>query len=353
MRQPTQSTALVRAPVLFLAVVAGVLAAEMLLRLVLPVEIRFETWFTPGIHQYDPQLGFVCSPGYKGLMRHPDQLYRGVPLELDAKGFRMENRTPGADNSAARVVLLGGRSAAMCYGLPDDATLTAVLARNTVRPLRIQNSAWAGWGLWMNWLTYRRELDDGAPYDLAIVAIYEEPHAGYEPYTTYEWAWPAPSESEVFAQIPGIRLWPSGNVARAGAWPYRSYLLYGLLRAGDALTGVPPEHPPATDPRPADGFIRYLTHIRDHLATRGTRTLFVFLPRKDAPADVYDPIASAMPEDFPSVNLHRQLHGQMDHLGWIADDHYSTALAQAIGEALAQPVDAMLDGEKEGENVGL
>ena len=53
---------------LIFAVAAGVVAAELFLRLAVPWEIMFDTGFAPGIHVPDERFGYGFAPGYRGSM---------------------------------------------------------------------------------------------------------------------------------------------------------------------------------------------------------------------------------------------------------------------------------------------
>ena len=51
-----------------LALLLGGLLAEGFLRLLVPVEAHFETWFTPGIEEWDPAFGAVYRPFWAGTI---------------------------------------------------------------------------------------------------------------------------------------------------------------------------------------------------------------------------------------------------------------------------------------------
>jgi len=104
---------------ILLCVCLGALLTEGFLRVMIPMEVHYETWFTPGIERWDPEFGAHYRENWSGMMRHADRLNRGVPLYLDEHGFRLpaQNSLPG---EPVRVLLIGGRSAMMSYGLSDD-----------------------------------------------------------------------------------------------------------------------------------------------------------------------------------------------------------------------------------------
>lgn len=150
------------------ALLLGGVLTEGFLRLLIPVEVQFETWFTPGLEKWDDEFGAVYQPGWKGMMRHIDGVYRGVPLQLDAHGFRLPVRN-GLAGEPVEILLMGGRSAMMSYGLADEETVHARLADALPFPAEVQSIPSAGGNLLRDWVHYQRHLSD-RNYDLVIIS---------------------------------------------------------------------------------------------------------------------------------------------------------------------------------------
>lgn len=334
-------------------IACGLVGAEGLLRLLVPMEIQFETWFTPGVHEYDEDLGYRYKPGYAGWMRHRDRLWVGERLQLDKYGFRPCAKSD-LDGEARRVLLLGGRSVLMNYGVPERDTIHGLLAGESAYPLEVHNAALAGWDLYQNWIAFRLGLDNDEPFDLAVVSIYMEEPDGYarlKPHQ-YEATWPAPPPEEVFKYMDGVRLWPKGLIAEVGPVAYQSYVLYGFLRAAGLVLrqlGCFPEvdavayaqaHPPSADA--ITGFGEYLAFIESHLEAKGTRVLFLFPPRMGFPEKHFEALYGAIPAGSPFVDLHREFSPDSGPEDWIANDHYSAEFSARITERLRGEVDRWL-----------
>lgn len=333
----------------------GALLAEGFLRVLLPVEIRFETWFTPGIEQWDPEFGAVYRPGWEGFMRHADGIYRGVPLRLDEYGFRpaTRNKLPG---EPFRVLLLGGRSAIMAYGLPEEESIAARMASHATVPMEVHAIARAGGNLQRSWHLYRKHLEAG-DWDLVILSHVNPYLPAYADPDAFARIPPPAPEEWVFRYMDGILLWRSGLIAKIGRPAFQSYLGYGLLRlldaglagAGKLLDGqagqtVNPMEREAAPPDPGalEHYGRFLGQVRKHFEERDTAVLLHFIPRPLAKKNhhrVYrDPLAAS----FPVIDLHDRLLHLNRPGSFIANGHYGTELADAIGRELARAAEALL-----------
>lgn len=337
------------------ALVLGALLAETFLRAVLPVEVRFETWFTPGIEEWDPEFGAVYRPGWKGFMRHPDGVYRGVRLELDDHGFRpaARNSIPGDPH---RILLLGGRSAMMAYGLPEAESIAARMAARAPIPMEVHAVARAGGNLHRSWHLYRKHLA-GQDWDLVVIS-HVNPYlpAFADPEAIRQLPPPAP-EAWVFRYMDGILLWRSGLIADIGRPAFQSYLGYGLLRLADAGLqsirefGRPagPDHlaamareARAPDPGALENYRRFLSEVRDHFASQGVPTLLHFIPRPLASAGHHTAYREPLDESFEVIDLHDRLLHLNEPSAFIANGHYGTRIADAIGRELALEAERVL-----------
>lgn len=338
-----------------LALVLGALLTEGFLRLLIPVEAQFETWFTPGIEEWDPQFGAVYRSGWRGTMRHLDGVYRGVPLQLDPHGFRLpaRNNRPGEPR---RILLLGGRSAMMSYGLPDAEAIPAQLVEASPLPMEAQSTAWAGGNLLRGWNLYRRHLSK-EHWDLVVISHVNPYLPAYRDRAAFDTV-PAPAPREwIFRYMDGLLLWRDGLFLKTGRAAFRSYLGYGLVRLADAglknwqgLQGAPARTqadiirgqaaPP--DPRALEDYLAFLEHVRSHFTARGIPVVLHLIPRPFAEADHHAPYREALAGSFDVVDLHQRLHAELSPPAFIAQGHYNRELAAAIGRELAAEVSARL-----------
>jgi hypothetical protein len=355
------------------ACAGAVVGAEIFLRALVPVELMFETWFTPGIQQYDERYNVVYAPGWSGLMRHADKLQRGVPLELGEDAFRLPvtaGEAAFADKPLVRVVLLGGRSAIMSYGLPDEETVAAAVARHLSErleaPVEVRATEWAGDNLHRNWNLFRERLGDRYTFDAAVICHVNPSLGSYRNPAKWDVVEGWGDESTFFGFLPGIVVWPNETIAAAGPAAYQSYLGYGLLRlAGQArflwartFEGAETAHERAlrvqSEPPEAvarDAYIGFLGHLQEWFEARETRVLFHFIPRRYFAMDLHDPYTAALPDDFAWVDLHRRLFAETENPdNFLANHHYAQPMAEAIGALLAEELADQLQskGQPEG-----
>lgn len=338
-----------------LALLLGGLLAEGFLRLLVPVEAHFETWFTPGIEEWDDAFGAVYRPFWSGTMRHSDGVYRGVPLELDQHGFRppARNELPG---EPVRVLLLGGRSAMMSYGLPEAETIHARLAAATAVPMEVQSSARAGGNLIRSWNLYRSHLAD-KEWDFVILSHVNPYLPVFRDHEAFDTVPEPPSPEWVFQYMDGIQLWRDGLFQKTGSLAFQSYLGYGLIRLADAshkiasargqsgedgLAGVIRRQAEAPSEEALADYRAFLKHIKSHFEERGIPLLLHFIPRPHAEPDHHAPYREALCADFEVIDLHQALHPHLGPEAFIANGHYNRQLAEQIGRALAAEVSSRL-----------
>ena len=333
------------------ALAIGLVAAEFYLQLTMLPEHTFGTWFSAGIHQPDTKYGFVFRPHYQGWMRHTDGVWN-VPLALDEHGLRLPAVEPGAGRQ--RVLILGGESMAMCYGLADAETLAARLAEHTQANCRVQTVSLAGLDLFRSWHLYLDKLADATePPQLAVIAVYylNEP-AGYAwlPADLDEPPEP-PKAADLFyfnsAQVINV---PGRLAHLLGPNLFRSMLVYRAASTADHYLSkyfpLPASDPPIAPAPSAEiggqRFAALLTRIDRHFAERGARTLVVFLPKCDEPADHFDRLEEYVPASIPQLNLHRRFASELGPRTMLAAGHYRASLADSISEAMAPAVDRIL-----------
>jgi hypothetical protein len=342
----------------FLAIAAlalGALLAEGFLRVLIPVEAQFETWFTPGIEEWDPEFGAVYRPHWEGTMRHMDGVYRGVPLELDAHGFRppARNAIPGEPK---RILLMGGRSAMMSYGLPEDETIPARLVAAAPLPLEAQSIAWAGGNLQRSWNLFRRHLAD-EEWDLVIISHVNPYLPAYRDQTAFDQMPPPAPKEWVFRYMDGILLWRDGLFVKAGRAAFQSYLGYGMVRLADAglkelehWRGAPEKSQQAIiraqaappDPDALSDYAAFLRHLENYFSERDIPVVLHLIPRPHAVRDHHAPYREALAKEFDTVDLHQRLHESLSPASFIANGHYNRALADQIGKELAREVSTRL-----------
>lgn len=337
------------------ALVLGTLLAEGFLRLLIPVEAQFETWFTPGIEEWDPEFGAVYRPHWEGTMRHMDGVYRGVPLKLDAHGFRpsVRNTVPGTPR---RILLMGGRSAMMSYGLPDDETIPARMVAAASIPLEAQSIAWAGGNLQRSWNLYRRHLMD-EDLDLVIISHVNPYLAAYKDHTAFDRMPPPAPKEWVFRYMDGILLWRDGLFVKAGRAAFQSYVGYGMVRLADAALkeleewrGAPEKSQQAIIRAQAEApdsvaladYAAFLRHVESHFSDRGIPVLLHFIPRPFAERDHHAPYRQALSGEFDVIDLNQRLHNNLSPSSFIANGHYNRGLADKIGKELAREVSTRL-----------
>jgi len=331
------------------AAVVGLVLAEGLIRVLVPEEVMFETWFTPGIHTYDAEMGFIFTPDYAGRMHHADGLWVGENIRLDAYGYRLPALPSSQADGVTRVVCLGGRSLMMTYGLPDAEAIHQRMTAHSPNPMAVYNTGWAGDSLWRAWHYFNRTLAQDEDFDVAIIALvnpYLPPFAGR---TDFALSYDGRPAEAIFPFMDGVMLWRGPLFYAHPRLSHAGYTTFALFRHADNAWG---HWRQLRDPRPAAtgyldgspeefvGFARFLEHIRDELAARGTRSIVVMLPRANDPADRFAALAAALPDDLPVVDLHAEFHGTHDAHDFLAEGHYRAELADRIAERLSQLVNS-------------
>ncbi len=350
------------------AVVAGGLASEGFVRAILEPDAFFEISFSDGAQSPSDTYGFVFTPGFRGMMRHPHRVW-GTPFSLEEHGFRQPARSAGAGTDPVRVVLLGGRSATMCYGLPDHRTIQHYMAERTSLPLEVWNTGWAGFDSYRSWRFYEDTLGKELPVELVLFCFNpDRPEdllgqfpADMGPIPTH------PKQPEFWDMMKGnVRLPKDGLERWMGSHYFDSYVAYGILKyrrrlaflgkSLGRLTGaeetsiLPPVPEGPLDDLQRRGLERlgeFIAEVRDVLAGRGTRLAVVFIPSFGRAPDCYRLMDGALPADVPRLDLHRELFPRMRPADWIATIHYGDAQSRLIAERLERYVVELLPAGEE------
>lgn len=325
------------------AILIGWMLCEGLVRILVPGPIYYSTWFTPGVHQRDAELGFVFTPNYQGAMRHADRVWM-QPLELNDHGFRLSARG-GSDDGVRQtgtIVMLGGASMAFSFGLSDLESLHQQTASHLGAELNVHVVAWPGFTIGQDLLKLDRFMES-LPIDRAIVFAYSEDD--YQ--LCSELALPDIAASQL--AIDNGDVLPRDPAARlVGAAYYRSVVLAGASRwwiavvgllkgtgagetrspavAGELDTNTPRQQPAA--------FV-----AAQQLRARGIREVTVVaLPHQLR--QIGPDALERFTEDGVSVLDLRRLTERPD-MDWIAGGHYGPRSAMIIGTRIASAI--MLD----------
>jgi len=336
------------------AVVVAILATEVLLRIAIPPEDAFGTWFSRGVHTPDGKYGLVFTPGFRGVMSHPDGV-PCVPLELDAHGHRL----PSGPEGAPEVLVIGGSSMMFSYGLPDRDAIHTQTALRAATPLRVLNTAWPGFDLARNFHAQRDLLGPDHRPDVAVIAFYRLGPRPRPPETFDPLPPPQPREKlfEFFDDLaPGPRdpvtrrlgrLYYATCLGARGVGFLKSAYLRCRSIAGSAREmiswgGKSPVSEGALAPEDLDRQRAFFERVCGHFVARGARVLVVLLPAAARGADHYAGVASLVPDGVPCVDLHRELGTELLEGHTIAAGHYDAHAAAQIGARIAEEVSRLL-----------
>lgn len=214
-------------------IVIGCVLCEGLLRVLVPQTTYYSSWFTPGAHQLDPELGFAFRPGFSGDMRNADKVWL-EPIRLDDHGFRLPATNFGVASDADQedvsdIIMLGGASMAFCYGLSDAETIHHQVADRIAAPVEISLVSWPGFTLAQDIQKLRR-LDSINPGTLAVVFAY-----GVEDYAPVDQRNDPPREIRLVRSV----AMPNDPAASwGGSLYYESYVVAGVCRTMDVVSQI-------------------------------------------------------------------------------------------------------------------
>ncbi|MDB4664522.1 hypothetical protein OAE63_00830 [bacterium] len=344
MAKKKESQPMRRVASIVLAIMIGWVLCESLLRVLVPWPIFYSTWFTEGVHQHDPQFGFVFRPDYEGAMRNVDQVWM-EPVRLDSRGFRQSavrgDRYPSSNQDAAKqpvkIVMLGGASMGFAYGLADDETLHHQIAERLPEACQIDLISWPGFTLGQDVQKLNQMLEP-SQYDVGVILAYGQDDYDYQS----DWDTLVPPanlhmiDSVVTSNDPAA--WLGGEIY------WDSYVVAGMCRllripaswlGGrvndlDALTEM------ASNKNPEDGKPQILM-ASERLRSLGVDSvLIIALPRQSGilgPAVLPDAVGSSL------LDLRREPeHQQFD---WIAYGHYGPESVKHLAEKIANALESL------------
>jgi hypothetical protein len=157
-----------------LGAVAGLLAAELAVRLVTSPELDFSSFARPGLYCTDDAMNLAPACANQSLMMRVPGEERYVPVHLNQWGFRgpYVNLTHG-DHVVKRILLVGGMSQGFGAGLIEDETYAGIAARRSCGSVEIHNVAMPGIGAEVSWDLAERRMLSALHFDHVILALYE------------------------------------------------------------------------------------------------------------------------------------------------------------------------------------
>ena len=337
--------------------ILGVVAAECFVRMVVPFSLFYQTWFEVGIHQPDEELGFVFTPNYVGGMRHRDGAW-SVPLQLDENGFRLPVSTDGnSDVPRKAVVLLGGGSMMFSYGLRDDQTVAAHIAKNSVVPVTVQTLSQPGFDLSRDFFKFKRYYEGRLHPSVVVVNAYGR-QSETEVFAKYS-SLPSKPAGDLFWFHDDIAMAPRGLAHRVGRPFGQSYVLAGGCRLADtAYSWLPRPQDLATErqiesdhrshenPASDETNVRgdgndLFSEMRKYFERRDAKLILVFLPSNgdDQPA-----AKNAISPSLDHVAV-LDLRGSLSvaDSDWIAAGHYGPRSARMVGARIANAIQPLLE----------
>lgn len=346
---------------LLMAGLLGSVAAELFLRLIMPPEIAYQTFYSPGIHTPSPKYGFVFAKNYHGRMVHSDNVAY-VPLRHDEFGFRPPAATPTA-GPVDTIVLLGGASMVYGYGVPDQYTLPATMVQAASRPIRVYNAAWPGFDVYRMFHAYCEFLEPHIAHpQVAILCLYNVDLADFAQMPDdMQHVPPPPPQAELFRYMDNMVLSaPKGLLSKAlGRYYFQSYVGARLASALDRIVEVPlricrvatAPHPngiaassllpspsrEAADARNLEKLVKFISYVDQYFQRQNTTLMVAILPvaAQLHTAEKYAPIVAALPRQIPCLNLHQELSGQLQPSHFLGAAHYGPYASTEIGRRLA------------------
>lgn len=337
---------------LFLILLISLTIAEVLLRSIIPFEIAFQTWFSPGAQRPDERFGFVFSKNYQGFMRHRDGVLN-VPIELDRYGFRQPFKsTKNKQTASKKAVLIGGASLMFSYGLPDRHTIPAQLVSHSCLPLKSYTASWPGVTLYRNFHIYRKKLEPHITPDLAIISIYKNDLYAFKSIPNkFDNISKSESITWLYRNDKPVIVYPNGFFAeRLGKLYYQSYILsqlVSLIDSGiekvestiDSITNASSDEQtgPENKIRRNKNFKNFISYLQEYFNRKNIPMMIVFLPSMTPKeTELFSELREAVPAQINAVDLHKQLRENFDIQKFIAGNHYSKTQASLIGKSIAQ-----------------
>ena len=155
-----------------LAILIAAAAAEGIVRVAIHPALDYTSDFIPGPYCSNPTLGisFNC-PDHAGLMHQiGTNLY--LPYALNEEGFRGPYISPNQNGHASDVVVIGGQSQMFGFGLPDDDTIGANMARSSCDAADVHVFSLPGVSNAQSWKLYDLSAEAKSAPDQIVLMVY-------------------------------------------------------------------------------------------------------------------------------------------------------------------------------------
>jgi hypothetical protein len=321
-------------------VVAGLIAAELIVRLVTAPELDYQSFARPGLYCYDEVLNLVPSCAGSSLMMRVPGEERYVAAPLNQWGFRgpYVNLSRG-DHVVKRILLVGGMSQGFGAGLAEDETYAAEAARGSCGSVEIHNVAMPGAGAEVTWNLAERRLFGELHFDHVIFALYER--LGHPDIAGR--LVPAADQVADLAALNGLEFRFSRRLRglRSSALLVRSYDL--LARAElelkwwePRLTGKSTVEGPRL--REQESLAELMQEVRRRSAERGAAFSVLLLPWH---GDTSDAQLRKLLPDVRFVDAHTAVRTAPPDDAYFPDGHYKLPVTRIIGRMVADEICAV------------
>jgi len=356
-----------RSLIVMLTLVVAVASAEAYLRLTVPFEIMYQTWFSRGVHTADDDFGLVYTKNFKGYMRHSDRSWN-IPLDLDENGFR-KSQSYSCTDDCLDVVLLGGQSQMFGYGLQDRYTIAAEIAKASRVPIKVYNTAWPSLDLSLNFQVYKKLLENKVKPKFVILGLYNTTVASIRVMSDdFDFMHERPSK-KIFQYFPDLFVVPLGKIASSvGPIYYKSYVTAGIISFVDRaiyfverimnadtetirsvlynklLYGSSKKNSDNAEYLANNNvnilkFQKFMTYLKTYFKKRDCELLVVFLPHASGVENLYSEVKAIIPPDVDVIDINEELHEETGVKGnYIAAGHYNKHMTNLIGKRIAAEI---------------
>jgi hypothetical protein len=155
-----------------LAILIAAAAAEGIVRVAIHPALDYTSDFIPGPYCANPTLGisFNC-PDHAGLMHQiGTKLY--VPYALNDEGYRGPYISPNRNGHGGDIVAIGGQSQMFGFGLLDDDTIGAAMARSSCDAADVHVFSLPGVSNAQSWKLYDVSAEAKSPPDQIVLMVY-------------------------------------------------------------------------------------------------------------------------------------------------------------------------------------
>lgn len=317
--------------------VAGLLAAELAVRLVTSPELDFSSFARPGLYCTDDAMNLAPACANQSLMMRVPGEERYVPVRLNQWGFRgpYVNLTHG-DHIVKRVLLVGGMSQGFGAGLVEDETYAAAAARGSCGSVEIHNVAMPGIGAEVSWDIAERRVFRDLHFDHVMLALYER--LGHPDIAAR--VAPVANQMADLAALNGLEFHFTrrfNSFARHSALLVRTYDL--LARAELQLKWWRPRltttHPRGPELKENASLADLIRVLAGRASERGAAFSVVLLPWS---GDTSDAQLQKMLPQTRFVDAHEAVRAAKLEDGRFPDGHYKPATTAIIGRMVAEEI---------------